>query len=115
MTKRRVAMTPLHLLYVIARPGGMVGAELTVHATGDCFPVVNVEVGVDPQYVETGEVSLEAAWFRHTIAVEIDTSALLLQAIPHSTLLGCSYQLPRGARATLALDWSQLDIERLYA
>jgi hypothetical protein len=107
-------MNPLHLLLVIADPGGFVGAELTVRATGDCFPVIGIETAGEPQYVDTGKPILEVAWFHRTITVEVETVALLLDPIPHSTALAVSCDAVRSARAKLELDESKLDIERLY-
>jgi hypothetical protein len=107
-------MKPLHLLCVIAKPGGFVGAELTVRATGDCFPVIGVETAAEPQYVDTGKPIAEVGWFHHTITVEVETVALLLDPIPHSALLHCSCDPQIGARAKLEIDGSKLDIERLY-
>jgi hypothetical protein len=102
---------PLHLLCVMSLRGGLIGAELTVLATGDCFPLLGFEVRSEPQYEDVGNPILEVVFFHRELIVELELGALLLAAIPHSTHDRSTWSFDS---ARLALDWSEVEMERIY-
>jgi hypothetical protein len=111
MQSKEAVMNPLHLLCVIADPGGFVGAELTVRATGVCFPVLGYVVESEPQYVDLGKPMMELAFIHSRLFVEVDAETLLLNELPHGT--ACEVWLGNSS-ARVEIDWSKLDVERLY-
>jgi hypothetical protein len=102
-------MNPLHLLCVIAEPGGFVGAELTVRATGDCFPLSGYAVEAEAQQFDFGEPTLSLVCTKPRLFVDLDALDLMLRPIPHSDI-----DFVEGRLARVEIDWSQLDAEKLH-